>query len=493
MSSNHSSQQGVNLDVSTNAETRIAPSSIGTGSATQSTDESLITSALVPASTELATQLQAQSTPLKPNKSAKPKGVATQAKPCSKTRKAVIAPGDTSTETPAKEEASNPVIMELLGAPAPAEASSPPEPTVTIMLPDLASAEHPPPSTKKEDILALAMNCKKSGNKERADMFFKIYDKLIATNVNPADTTVVMDEDHLPVAIKRSVDQVTPVSSSTNDKRIKQPLFDPSVCNTHMNLGFTQYFNRNIHELCGPIPLTIFDQKWQAAALAYQTEKRLSTSDNNGDKAGHYNGYPYPSEWTLTAGKWERLHRSFSTTLRDMYDYGQFCDWLAVHKSNVDDLHNNECFMVALRYNIWIRTNTFAIHIVKNNESYVTNISKFRRDIVKKCKATVAKFGELSFINNPYAPGGPRANWDPITGEPRPSKNKNNNHSATSGSNNTKANNNRSGDSFRGQGGRSQGGWSNSQGQRNGYTGNHSGNRAIMVVIGSQVTSKAFA
>ncbi|PLW14982.1 hypothetical protein PCASD_18278 [Puccinia coronata f. sp. avenae] len=461
MSSNHSSQQGVNLDVSTNAETRIAPSSIGTGSATQSTDESLITSALVPDSTELATQLQAQSTPLKPNKSAKLKGVATQAKPCSKTRKAVIAPGDTSTETPAKEEASNP-----------RGAST---------------------TKQKEEILALAMNCKKSGNKERADMFFKIYDKLIATNVNPADTTVVMDEDHLPVAIKRSVDQVTPVSSSTNDKRIKQPLFDPSVCNTHMNLGFTQYFNRNIHELCGPIPLTIFDQKWQAAALAYQTEKRLSTSDNNGDKAGRYNGYPYPSKWTLTAGKWERLHCSFSTTLRDMYDYGQFCDWLAVHKSNVDDLHNNKCFMVALRYSIWIRTNTFAIHIVKNNESYVTNISKFRRDIVKQCKATVAKFGELSFINNPYAPGGPRANWDPITGEPRPSKNKNNNHSATSGSNNTKANNNRSGDSFRGQGGRSQGGWSNSQGQCNGYTGNHSGNRAIMVVIGSQVTSKAFA
>ncbi|PLW46119.1 hypothetical protein PCASD_04140 [Puccinia coronata f. sp. avenae] len=289
MSANHSSQQGVNLDVSTNAENRITPSSIGTGSATQSTDESLITSALVPASTKLAAQLQAQSTPLKPNKSAKPKGVATQAKPCLKTRKAAIAPGNTSTETPAEEEAPDSVIMELLGAPVPAEASSPPESTVTIMLPDLASAEHPPPSTKKEEILALAMNCEKSGNKERANMFFKIYNKLIATNVNPADATVVMDEDHLPVAIKRSVDQVTPVSSSTNNKRIKRPLFNPSVCNTHMNLGFTQYFNRNICELRGPIPLTIFDQKWQAAALAYQMEKRPSTSDNNGNKAGRYN------------------------------------------------------------------------------------------------------------------------------------------------------------------------------------------------------------
>ncbi|PLW45774.1 hypothetical protein PCASD_04755 [Puccinia coronata f. sp. avenae] len=425
MSANHSSQQGVNLDVSTDAETWITPSSIDTGSATQSTDESLITSALVPASTELAAQLQAQSTPLKPNKSAKPKGVATQAKPCSKTRKAVIAPGDTSTETPAEEEAPDPVIMEVLGAPAPAEESSPPEPT---------SIHHQAP--RKRTYLHLPMNCEKSGNKERADMFFKIYDKLIATNVNPANATVVMDEDHLPVSIKR-----------------------------------------NVRELRGPIPLTIFDQKWQAAALAYQTEKRPSSSDNNGDKAGRYNGYPYPGKWTLTAGEWEILHRSFSTTLCNMYDYGQFCDWLAVHKSNFNNLHHNKCFMVALRYNIWIRTNAFAIHVVKNNKSYVTNISKFRRDIVEQCKATVAKFGELFFINNPYTPGGPRANWEPITGEPHPSKNKNNNHSATSGSNNTKANNNRSGNSFRGRGGRSQGGWPNSQRQRNGYTGNHSGNR----------------
>jgi hypothetical protein len=105
------------------------------------------------------------------------------------------------------------------------------------------------------------MECEKSGNKERANMFFKIYNKLIATSFNSANAPAAIEEDQLPMILKRSAEHIAPVSSSTNDKRIKRPLFDPSVCNTHMNLGFTQYFNRNIRELRGPIPLTIFDQK----------------------------------------------------------------------------------------------------------------------------------------------------------------------------------------------------------------------------------------
>ncbi|PLW33806.1 hypothetical protein PCANC_21896 [Puccinia coronata f. sp. avenae] len=138
-------------------------------------------------------------------------------------------------------------------------------------------------------------------------------------------------------------------------------------------------------------------------------------------------------------------------------------------------------------YNIWIQTNAFANHVIKNDESYVTNISIYRNDVVKHCKATVAKFGEIAFVDNPYAPGGPRANWDPITREPHPTKNKvnnpsNNNPSNHNSSNNNSSNNNNDstnkGGSFNGGGGRrGRGGWSNNQGQRDSYGGGHSGNR----------------
>jgi uncharacterized membrane protein YgcG len=170
-----------------------------------------------------------------------------------------------------------------------------------------------------------------------------------------------------------------------------------------------------------------------------------------------------------------------------MYDYGDFCEWLAGHKTHVDNLHNSKCFMVALWYNIWIQTNAFANHVIKNNESYVTNISIYCNDVIKHCKATVAKFGEIAFVDNPYAPGGPRANWDPITGEPCPTKNKVNNPSNNNPlnhnfSNNNSSNNNNDstnkGGSFNGGGGRrGRGGWSNNQGQRDSYGGGHSGNR----------------
>ncbi|PLW52491.1 hypothetical protein PCANC_10592 [Puccinia coronata f. sp. avenae] len=223
------------------------------------------------------------------------------------------------------------MVLDILGVPALTEVSSPPQPTQsdTVLVPSPSNqlVEQP----KKEDILALAMECEKSGNKDCADMFFKIFDKLISNNIAPINGNPVINDNHSHLLPKRSIEHIASISSSASEKRMKRPLFDPAICNTHTNLGFTQYFDRNIQELRGPIPLTIFDQKWQAEALAYQTEKRPSTSNTNSNKAGRYNGYPYPNEWTLTAGEWERLHRSFSATLCEMYDYGQFCDWLAVH------------------------------------------------------------------------------------------------------------------------------------------------------------------
>ncbi|PLW48022.1 hypothetical protein PCASD_03638 [Puccinia coronata f. sp. avenae] len=375
MLSNKSSQQGVTLDVGVNAKTRIeVPSSAETGTAGASTEENLVALTLVPASDELASQFQSQATPQRQSKSAKPKGMASQANPCSKSKKVTITPGEPTVGPSTVEENPDPVALDILGASSPAVAPSSPE-HIPSNLAAKAPCDQAEPETGKEGTLTLAMEYEKAGNKDQANMFFRIYEKLISAKINPINKASTVTNDLSPLLSKRTIDHITPELSSSANKRIKRPLFD----------------------------------KWQAAALAYQTKKQPSKSDNNGDKAGRYNGYPYPSKWTLTAGEWERLHRSFSTTLKD---------------------------------------------------------------IVEQCKATVAKFGKLSFINNPYASGGPRANWDPITGEPRPSKNKSQNSS--NNNNNGDSNNNCGGDSSRGRGIQSRDGWSNSCGQRDGYNGGHS-------------------
>ncbi|PLW40439.1 hypothetical protein PCASD_10382 [Puccinia coronata f. sp. avenae] len=285
-------------------------------------------------------------------------------------------------------------------------------------------------TTKSEEVLALAMLNKSLGKPGRAEMLFRIYKKMLDKLVIDDPTSTAPAAASTLVPSKRSSEAP---ATSNGEKKSRGPLFNPEKCNCSTNLVFTQYFDRNIREMWGPIPLTIFDQKWQAAALAYQTEKRPSQSKTSGEKSGCYNGYPYPSEWSLTAGEWERLYRSFDHTLREVYNFNLFCDWLATHKRHVDGLLNNKCFMVALRYNIWVRANAFAVHIHEEEDHYVTNIGKWKQDIANQCYATAVKFGEISFTDNPYAFGGTRAGWDPLTGKPKPTKARNNQPFADSG------------------------------------------------------------
>ncbi|PLW30775.1 hypothetical protein PCANC_23883 [Puccinia coronata f. sp. avenae] len=78
--------------------------------------------------------------------------------------------------------------------------------------------------------------------------------------------------------------------------------------------------------------------------------------------------------------------------------------------------------MAALRYDIHLRTNTFAHHVTdpETVETSVPNILEKREDIVEACFAEARYYDELTFRDeNPYAPGGIRAGWDPTTGLPK--------------------------------------------------------------------------
>ncbi|PLW13602.1 hypothetical protein PCANC_16336 [Puccinia coronata f. sp. avenae] len=83
--------------------------------------------------------------------------------------------------------------------------------------------------------------------------------------------------------------------------------------------------------------------------------------------------------------------------------------------------------MVALRYDIGVRSNAFSHHMTKNGSDYVSNIGIFRKDIADLSKATAVNLEEMVFQDNPYSPGGIRESWDPVTGKPKGKKNSNEN------------------------------------------------------------------
>lgn len=63
----------------------------------------------------------------------------------------------------------------------------------------------------------------------------------------------------------------------------------------------TPYFDKNICEFKGPIPLTIFDLGWQALADNYHAEKKVKTDDV---KHNNFTGYHTPmiSPWITVRG-----------------------------------------------------------------------------------------------------------------------------------------------------------------------------------------------
>jgi hypothetical protein len=187
--------------------------------------------------------------------------------------------------------------------------------------------------------------------------------------------------------------------------------------NSHEDVGFTPYFEKNITELKGPIPLTIFNKSWQDAALSYHAEKRTKTDDNSTEKGLRYTGYPYPSEWLMNYSDWSLNYEEFTITIRDVYKFETLGEWIVLHKANCDKILRKDGFMTALRYDIRIRANAFAHRVVRNGVSSFSDISIFRQEVYDTAYAEARRFDELSFRDsNPYAIGGVRSGWGPHTG-----------------------------------------------------------------------------
>ncbi|EGG00871.1 uncharacterized protein MELLADRAFT_111479 [Melampsora larici-populina 98AG31] len=92
-------------------------------------------------------------------------------------------------------------------------------------------------------------------------------------------------------------------------------------------------------------------------------------------------------------------------------------NWLEAHKENVENIRQTECWMVAFRYNLKMRTLLFTKKVTyEDGSTGPIDISKERVKVKEICFAKARKCDELSFTDNPYAEGGERFEWDHNTG-----------------------------------------------------------------------------
>ncbi|EFP92787.1 uncharacterized protein PGTG_18566 [Puccinia graminis f. sp. tritici CRL 75-36-700-3] len=210
-----------------------------------------------------------------------------------------------------------------------------------------------------------------------------------------------------------SAEAAIPTQKSTSSERTVK-FIKGSVPN-HCDIGFTPFFDKNIREFKGPLPLTIFDKEWQEDAVNFHSGKK-SKSD---EKDGIYTGYEYPNEWSQSFSAWTNNFRSFLITYRDIYKIPEFAEWIVAHKANVDEIIANEGFLTGFRYDMNIRANAFAYRVETSDGASVVDISVMRKDVRENTWAITRKLDELDFKDNPYAQGGVKCGFDPKTGRPK--------------------------------------------------------------------------
>ncbi|KAA1094522.1 hypothetical protein PGT21_023897 [Puccinia graminis f. sp. tritici] len=297
-------------------------------------------------------------------------------------------------------------------------ASAPKVPkTVNILNTETGTTAVPEPAALKIKartmLLAKAIKAQEDGDDDKADRFFEMHNILLKE-----ETSVIAHSDkEIQVITEPTVvpqKRPTAAGGTTDSRGFK---FKWGVSNSHDDGGFTPYFHKNILELKGPIPLTIFNRKWQEEALSFHSRNRPKTDETAAEKGLRYHGLPVPDEWTQSFADWTLNHRCFYETMRDRYNYPVLAEWTLIHKDHCDKLQRKHGFMVALRYDIRIRNNAFAFRVERDGKEFISDISDYKPDTADDAHSEARNFNEIGLRDNPYALGGPRYGWDPHTGQ----------------------------------------------------------------------------
>ncbi|POW15964.1 hypothetical protein PSHT_06893 [Puccinia striiformis] len=261
-------------------------------------------------------------------------------------------------------------------------------------------------SREQSIIWEKAAEADRVGDKEAATALYKRFRELDSTRIRP----------------KRPSPEAQP---GTTVQEVIRPTIESTISfekTTDPEKTLPPFFDNKMKTLRSPLPLTIFNPRWQKEALAYELKRRALDHDEVNsieveNEGLFYYGYPYPDEILQDVCSWTRNHRYFHATLRDVYKFKTFAEWMSQHKANADQILEDHGFMVALRYDIHVRANVFNHRVIVGGKECVADVSVLREDIKKEAYNRSSEFKELGYQDNPYLRGEARFDFSPHTGE----------------------------------------------------------------------------
>ncbi|OAV92324.1 hypothetical protein PTTG_12119 [Puccinia triticina 1-1 BBBD Race 1] len=169
------------------------------------------------------------------------------------------------------------------------------EPNSTSVPTVLVSNADKPKKSQKERLWEKVTEAVSNNDAENTEFFMGLYTKLSSIEVTPMTGSLAPPLAKPDILRAKSSDAVIPAINVAKRSAEKTTIvFIKGSIPRHFDVGFTPYFDKNIREFRGPLPLTIFGKDWQEDAIQAHTNKR-SRSD---EKDGNYTGFEYPNEWT---------------------------------------------------------------------------------------------------------------------------------------------------------------------------------------------------
>jgi hypothetical protein len=190
---------------------------------------------------------------------------------------------------------------------------------------------------------------------------------------------------------------------------------------SHGYCGLPASYDKNLRQIEGLVPLTIFNPIWQQQAAAYASKKKVV--DQGSSEERRHTGHPAPSEWSQSYAQWARNYQCFLKTLREVYDYGKLADWALIHRDRVDAIMLKHEFCTGLHYDLAVQSNAFQCNTIHKGDKCFPDISKNGKGIATKTFHDVKARDKTQYQENPYIKGGPREDIDPYTGQTRPNVN----------------------------------------------------------------------
>lgn len=168
----------------------------------------------------------------------------------------------------------------------------------------------------------------------------------------------------------------------------------------------------------GYIPITLFDVDWLLLEQqAWCTREVVSEAKilAGGTKIRMYAGAAPPEELEINYATWLDCIILFIKYIR-AEGWITLAERLDSHREIVSSLREKWGWMVALRYCQKIQQGVMN----KSQDKEIINIGVLQEGILQDAKDLCKKFSEGSLKSNPYAPGGSRAAFCPLTGQLRP-------------------------------------------------------------------------